>query len=101
MIFEQSLLNNFCDNFLFHTLIILLFSLYYFCPIRKEENRLSIELFDFGCPNITLLKIYPRKEMFFSTFGLLNYFFKKITLNYVICVVSFFVLHQNNSFGLG
>jgi len=29
------------------------FSLYYFCPIRKEEKRLSIKLFDFGCPNIT------------------------------------------------
>ena len=40
-----------------HTFIVLLFSLflYYYCPIKKEEKRLSLKLFDFGCQNITPL----------------------------------------------
>ena len=39
MIFEQPLLNNFCDNFLSHTLIILLFSLFLFLSLLLLSNK--------------------------------------------------------------
>jgi len=55
MIFEQPLLNNF--NFLSHTLIILFslflpFSLYCYCPIRREEKGCPKKLYKIICQNI-------------------------------------------------